>query len=268
MDLEGLLEPGTDPGSASIHLTVRERGFADLGLKLELARLPERLGPVEAVPTLRSVTARLSWDADYARKALQLCAQQSGLTEDQILPRLLAQEDAAYVDDIGIVPGLGIRDLIRGLLTGKTVETRIDMPAGLDPSSIQLYRPADVPQLLNMRVTLNGSPVTDLSFKTGSKSASVATRPESGSATDSPAEGDSSPQQTTPVDISFADLARCLDCPVQITLRDGRERRGTVDGTGKGIVYLKTHLQQGSITTEVREGDTAKIQLLGSRGKN
>lgn len=268
LDLEELLEPGTDPGTASIQVTVRERGFGDLHLDLTLTGLPERLGSLEGMPTLRSLLARASLDATYARKALQLCAQESGLTEDQVLPRLLAQDDSDYLDDIGMVPGLGIRDLIRGLLTGKTVEARIDMPAGLDPSSIQLYRPADVPQLLNMRVSLNGSSVTDLSFKTGPKSSSPAAPPKAATAAPAAVATAPSSRPATPVRLSFADLARCLDCRVAITLRDGRERRGTVDGAASGIVYLKTQLQQGSMIEEIREGETAKIRLLGPRGNN
>ena len=265
MDLEERLERGTDTGTASVHVQMGERGFADLGLDLKLANLPERFGRLAAIPTLSSLAARVSFDPEYTRKALALCAKESGLTESELLPRLLAQDDSAYLDDIGMIPGLGIRDLIRGLLTGKTVEAHIDMPAGFDPSSIQHYRPTDVPQLLNLRITLNGLPVTDLDFKTESKNRPVVTPPESVTGAPSPAEPAPSHRPPTPVDIAYADLARCLDCQVLIALRDGRERRGRVDGATNGIVYLKTQLQQGSMTTEIHQSDIAKIRLLGAR---
>ncbi len=260
IDLEQLLEAGQAPGTASLHLNLRQRDYGQVSLDLDFADIPEPFTRFMDPPRLSALAAKLSLDPEYAREAQQYCAEASRMPADRFLDTLLAQDDRAYLKDIGLIPGPGLRTLLQGFLDGEAVEARLAVPPGLDLASIKLYKPADIPRLLSLQVAASGSPIADLSFKTELPVAAREPKP----ATASPVSG-ARPSAAAPADISFADLERYLDSSVLITLRDGRERRGVVDQVGNGIVYLKSQLQTGSFTMEIRERDTAQIRLLGSR---
>lgn len=272
IDLEYLFEKGADPGTALAHIRTRQRGISDVSLDLQ-GQVGDRLADLPTTASLDSAVLTATLDPEYARQAVLRCAEESHVPVEQFLPTLLAQDDQAYLRDIGMSPGPGIRGLLQGYLSGSAVEVRVTKPAGLDLASVKHYRPEDVPRLLNIQAALDGVAVTDLSFKSAARvTAQPAQGSAQGSVTPSPQWG--APPSAAPGprsapapsdDIAVADLAHHSGQHVLITLRDGRERRGLVDRVQNGVVYVQQQIQQGSVTMEVREADIAKVRLLATR---
>jgi hypothetical protein len=67
----------------------------------------------------------------------------------------------------GVVPGEALRAAYRRFLEDpQQVALHVDPGAGFDPATLHLYKPKDIPLLLNPELAVNGERVTDLSFRT------------------------------------------------------------------------------------------------------
>ncbi|WP_295384868.1 hypothetical protein [uncultured Thiodictyon sp.] len=254
-DAAVLMESGVGPGAPKLQLQWRQHGYAALGIELSYRQVGDMLANLGDLAALETVIATATLDQTYVREAQQLCAEKSRLQIDEFVPALLTQNDRAYLQDIGLIPGRGIRSILQGFLDGDEIRAQIAVPEGFAPASMKKYRPEDIPQLLGLQLAQNGSPMTDLSFTT-----TPAPEPPK------PAEVQPRrPQDDLPAELTFANLPRCLDCPVLITLRDGRERRGTVDRTTSGMLYLKQILREGTIIMEIEANDISRIRRLNAQ---
>ncbi|WP_295440993.1 hypothetical protein [uncultured Thiodictyon sp.] len=255
--VEFLMQTGELPGTASIHLRWRQQGYGALAVELRYRQVGEMLASLRNTAALETVVVTASLDPLYAGQAQQICADNSRLPIDRFVSTLLAENDRAYLQDIGLIPGFGIRTLLQGFIGAEEVTVQITLPDGFELASVKKYRAEDVPQLLGMQVALNGSAITDLGFTT--------TPGPPPKPVPSDAQKSHQPGDDLPAELRFTDLPRCLGCPVLITLRDGHERRGIIDSTENGSLYLKQVRQDGTITMEISAKDVSKIRRLNAR---
>ena len=254
-DAAALMESGVASGTPTLQLQWRQHGYAALGVELSYRQVEGMLANLGNLAAVETVVATVTLDPTYVHDAQQLCADKSRLQSDEFLPKLLAQSDRAYLQDIGLIPGGGIRNLLQGLLGGDEVKAKIALPEGFALASLKKYRPEDIPRLLAMQMARNGTAVTDLSLTT--TPAPELPKPD--------AVQPHRPQDDLPAELTFADLPRCLDCPVLITLRDGRERRGTIDRTANGLLYLKQVRREGTVVMEIGANEISRIRRLNVR---
>lgn len=256
-DVALLMETGALPGTATISLQWRQHRYGTLAIELHYRQVGELLTNLGNAATLETVVVTGSLDPQYVGEALQICADNSRLPIDRFLSTLLAQNERAYLQDIGLIPGSGMRTLLHGLLSGEDVKVQTTLPDGFEPASIERYRPEDIPQLLAMQIAVSGSAITDLGFTT---TPSAPPKPVLTETQKSRQPGDD-----LPTELSFTDLPRCLGCPVLVKLRDGRERRGTIDSTAGGLLYLKQMRQEGTVILEINATEVSKIHRLNAR---
>lgn len=264
LDLDMMLETGPAPDAAKVSLSVRQRDLISIALSVGLTQVPSDVLSASAPPVPSAVAIYSSLDPAYAQKALAICAQESGVPAGRFLPALLAQSDQAYSEDIGIVPGPGIRELLRGYLSGEPVEMQFRIPPDFDPSSLKLYKPVDIPRLLELKASLDGKPIDDLSFAVPPSPEDQAQTASAGSASGASGAAPSA-QPERPKTLPPANLGSCLGCRVIVTLHDGRQRQGIVDSAANGLVQIKTSRPGGSSTVPVRVSDVAAVRVLGPR---
>lgn len=104
-------------------------------------------------------------DKSYAKRFVKYCSGLSKMSEAEFIAAEAAQSPAYFANLVGFVPGPGIRAAYKDLLSnpGK-IEVTLEWPEAVEPENLHLYKPKDIPRLLNLAVLVNNKPVQDLSF--------------------------------------------------------------------------------------------------------
>jgi len=261
-----------------LQLETRAHDLQYMQLEISLAGFPGRLldNPVPE-SRMKAFTLRYGLGPGYVAKALDYCAKHSDLQVDELLQRLSAQDDAAYLADLGFVPGLGIREaLVRYLRSPGEIQVTARPSAPVDLAILGRYRPQDLANRLNVRVSLDQIEFSDLSFKT------VAAPPD-----------DTAPAASAISSRSLANARKAelnnlgggeivrngiyyrlvakeqvpdlLGRDIWVVTTSGSERQGRVVKVEGGVLWLKLRLRGGSMTTSVALADTEKIALRTAR---
>jgi len=138
-------------------------------IRLELTgfasdRLSQILSP-EGMPRLANITFEYT-DKSLYQRIVQTCAEKSKLPIEEYIEAEINQtpEYFAYIWG-GIIPGAGLRKAYRTFLQDpQTISLSIDIPEDITAESLSLFQPEDIPGVLNMRLSVNGQPIEDLSF--------------------------------------------------------------------------------------------------------
>jgi hypothetical protein len=104
-------------------------------------------------------------DQSYAKRFVKFCSGLSNMSEADFIAAEANQSPAYFANLVGFVPGPGLRATYKELLSnpGK-IEAVMEWPEGVEPKNLHLYKPEDIPRLLNLTVAVNDKPVDDLSF--------------------------------------------------------------------------------------------------------
>ena len=234
-----------------------------LSLRESLAS-PPRMTAVNAVYKDLSITDRMK----------RYCASASGTSAEEYINAEVDQSDAAYLHKWGFVPGPGIRAAYRQFLQNPG-EVRIEArsPEGIDPASLKLFRPEDAVSMLNLGVKVNGTAVTDLSYRraaadepaTAGKAAAV---PGGESVTARPAPGTGSARAEPEVTksgyraVRLGELPQHLGRQVRVFLIGNVVREGMLaEVQGKELV-LERRYAGGAMTVRVAVNRIEKIEVL------
>jgi hypothetical protein len=239
------------------------------------------MGLAMGSPQLQRVSMNWRPDAAFTHKTLDYCAGQQGMDVPTYIDGLFGQSDEDYAEDLGFVPGPGIRAAMKELMQNAGELNLVAQPASsLDLKSVYLYKPEDWPDLFGLIVKVNGKEVTDLSF----------TLPDI-----DPSQGDEQSadfsfpafdflgQQEQPVQaqsqkkpkvaparssrpryriVPRGEVNTLVGRSVRILTADGKRRSGRVLNISNGVISLEMRMHAGTMSTTVPVKAAKKIEVL------
>jgi hypothetical protein len=252
------------------------RDMASLESTITLAGGAAALKPgAGAAPQVSQVRA-VYRDLSYMDRIKRYCAEASKISVEDYVRAETEQDDTAYAGSWGFVPGPGLRAAYRQFLEKPgevVVEAR---PAdGLDPKNLALYKPEDMIAMLNLSVQVNGTPVTDLSFRadaTREKPAATgeqaAPQPEL-AATSPPAAAPerASAAPAVPAEapgyrsVNLATLPQHIGRELRVTAA-GKMRDGILAEVHGGNITLERPYAGGRMTFKVPLSHISKVEVL------
>jgi len=254
MDLELGVE--RRPNGAFMTAEIEERGHSRASFEATLiadARLPL----TSQEPKLEGFAVSYALDPDFLAEAMRLCAQGSAMDVEAFTAALVDQGDNAYMDDLGLIPGPGLRQALVSALQGAEIRAEARPPSFLKPEYLTLYAPEQLPAILGLQVSVGGTPVEDLSFSIE--------RPRGPAAAAAPESAPAPVRRSRPTgEIGFDQLAECLGCDVVISLKSGLTRSGIVDVVQPQVVHVKRLVHGGDVTVEIGRAEIRSIRILGS----
>ncbi|MBI3899520.1 MAG: hypothetical protein HY308_14680 [Gammaproteobacteria bacterium] len=206
-----------------------------------------------ASPRIKEVGVVLK-DLSYNERLRKYCAKAAGITEAQYL-QAEVEHGGAFFQQLGILPGPGIRAAYRDYLTTANGELALraqpseDLP---DLRALAHYKPADAVTMLNLVAHVNGKPIEDLSFVYGELPAAapaVAAAPEPPPAAKPPVSASVAPPAATGQfrPVLIAELKRYLHRYVRVHERGQPPREGTLVEVTNRMAVLERRAQ-GSVT--------------------
>ncbi len=104
-------------------------------------------------------------DQSYTKRFTEYCAGLSKLGLNEFIAAEANQQPVYYSYTWGFVPGPGLREAYRKFLTQpEQIDISLELPEAVTPDNVHLFKPQDIPGLLNLQVSVNGEAVQDLSF--------------------------------------------------------------------------------------------------------
>ncbi len=241
------------------------------------------MNPAFFNPKLKRVTVNYRPDAAFSRKTLEYCAGRQDVDVPTFISTLFEKSDEHYMQNLGFVPGPGIRAALQELTQSAGELSMVAQPASaLDMKTVHLYKPTDWPDLFGLMVSVNGKEVSDLSFTLpevesgqGDKQTATTGQPQMAPPVRQ--------QQADPVRAQSVKKARVARSPsgrpryrivtrgevnklvgryVRISTADGKRRSGRILGISKGIISLEMRMNGGTMSTRVPAAKASKIEVL------
>jgi len=238
-----------------------------------------------ARPQLGSITMNFRPDAEFSRKTLEYCAAKQGVDLQTFVNALFEQSDDRYMQDLGFVPGPGIRAAMKDLMQNAGELSVVAQPTStLDIKTVHLYKPEDWPDLFGLIVKVNGKEVSDLSFsmpgidhtKQGNKQSAAFSLPgidflnqedEQAAPVTAKTEKQSRVVQSSSGrpryrTVTRGEINKLTGRDVRISTVDGKRRSGRVLSVKNGVISLEMRMHGGTLSTRVPVATTGKIEVL------
>lgn len=229
-------------------------------------------------PPIRSVSLSYRPDPGFNQRAILYCAKLKGVSVKEFIGQLINQSDEDYMRDFGFVPGPGIRSALQGILINADELRIVALPGeSLDLSTLHLYNPKDIPDLLELLVTVNGKTIDDLSFTlptlsdTSGESASLklpmldmirsATQANTPSTIKPEAKQKEKVKKLKYHTVKPEDLKYKIGREAYIETVDGKTRAGRIESIENGIISLQIRMHGGTITSHIPISKAAKIEV-------
>ncbi len=223
------------------------------------------------LPVVEEVRMIRQFEPDYMSKAVEYCAKQTSLPPNEFIDDLFTQSDDYYLKTLGFIPGLGLSDLFRQLITDAgTVEIRAAPSSEISPALLKAYRPEDLVILFGVTASYNGTPITDLSFSMQSSAPKTTEKsPESiaGSATPTPIQ--SAPVISKPapklryLDTNIASLKNYINYKVRAyTINNAIPKEGILDSITNNTLNIEHLLFSGKMTSHLNIDRIERIEVL------
>ena len=236
-----------------------------------------------ATPQLQRITLNYTPDAEFSRKTLDYCASKQGVDVQTFINGLLEKSDEQYIQDLGFVPGPGIRAAMKEMMQNPGELSVVAQPhSALDLKTVHLYKPQDWPGLFGMIVKINDKEVSDLSF----------TLPDT-----PPGQGDeqraafslpgldlfgvqeqAAPAEAQPVKkssgsrspsgrpyysiVARSEMNTLVGREVRISTANGKRRSGRILSIRNGVIALEMRTHGGTLSTSVPIAAASKIEVL------
>jgi hypothetical protein len=287
-DTEVSFKRGVSAGDVIIGVHYALAGLEEAEVSVTLSGLGNSvMGIALASPQLKSVTVNYRPNAGFSRKTLADCAARQGVDVQTYLDQLFAQNDEQYLQDLGFVPGPGIRAAMKEMMQHPGELKVFAQPTStLDMKTVHLYKPEDWPDLFGLVVKVNGKDVSDLSFSMpdpdpaqGDEQAAALGLPGLAFISPgSPAEqtqdrqqvqqrpADTSPQRSAGTPryrvVPRSDVPQLVGKDVRIYTVDGKRRSGRVLNVKNGVISLEMRMHGGTLSTRVPVSTAGKIEVL------
>jgi hypothetical protein len=223
-------------------------------------------------------------DLGGVQKTNAYCAGADGISVAEYIDARVDQPDLDYLMTWGVVPGEALRAAYRRFLEDpQQVALHVDPGAGFDPATLHLYKPKDIPLLLNPELAVNGERVTDLSFRTAdeveieeAELSQKAMRMASYSLPGrlgrlSSAFGEQPAVQETEVvakaeptyqRVPLRELRQHLGRDVKVYTRSGHLREGRLEAIEGKTLQVVRMVHGGRFTVPVKSEDVRRVEVL------
>lgn len=236
-----------------------------------------------ASPQLKRVTINYRPDAVFSRKTLEYCAGKQGVEVQSYINGLFDKGDEHYMQNLGFVPGPGIRTAMKELLLNAGELSVVAQPSStLDLKTVHLYKPEDLADLFGLSVKVNGKEVSDLSFTLPDDELSQSdertaafklpgldffSRQEEAAPVQAQT-GNKSSVARSPSGrpryriVARGDVHKLVGRDVRISMADGKRRSGRVLSISNGVISLEMRMHGGTLSTRVPVTAASKIEVL------
>ncbi|MCF6354235.1 MAG: hypothetical protein L3J26_03890 [Candidatus Polarisedimenticolaceae bacterium] len=254
-------------GRAETQLEFDLQGVGYSQTSLLLSHLPQpgiAMAEVEQ-PRLSEMSVVYQIDPDFVVKARQYCATSRSLTVDAFIASMLDMDEKQLVQQLGFIPGPGLIAAIKHFIKDpREVSFSIHPAEAIDLATLSFYKPEELPEILNLKLAVNGEPVTDLSFslpvqtaKPGARASGLASQLSNAKTAFSSDAGAAKKLKRpipareyvpTPID----QLHNYMDRGVRIYIdQENAMRKGVLVSITKDQITIKQRLSGGDMTVQV-----------------
>ena len=249
-----------------IDMGYNAQGVESVDMVMMLKGVTE-FGPamMSKMPTLGRVDLKYNADKGFMNEMVDYCAQKQEITPEEFVNGLFNQSDYYYAKNLGFVPGAGIKDAIRMLVTDAgNVSFKAYPTTDLSVNSLSRYKPQDMMSLMGVTMQVNGKDVLDMSYTVPTNIASLRGDGEGG--IDRPMEGIGERRNLKPkkyVKTNIGTLHKHVGKEVRLHMRqEGLVKKGTLDSIKNSIVSLEQRIYGGTFTSHVSLNDVRYAEVL------
>lgn len=211
-------------------------------------------------------------DNSYHKRFVKMCSELSKMSEAEFITAEVNQSPAYFANLWGIVPGPGLRDAYKEFLSDPgTIDVTLQWPDAIEPQNLQLYKPQDIPELLNLTLAVNNKPVSDLSFNFyNGKTLDVSNRFTKLLGSDGRPEAKPVKKKTVKYKeryypIAPSSLSKYVGEDVRLVVKGDMPRDGRLIRMNGNIAYVQKRLSGGNYTMQVATGRIKKAEVLLKR---
>jgi hypothetical protein len=258
--------------------TTKDMAAAAMQIKMTGPARASATAVMSNPPQLKEITL-LYQDLSLTKRTNQYCAKQSNQTIEQYIEAETGKSDKAYALQWGLIPGPGLKQAYKDFLTNPgTVKVTMRPPANFNQNTINLYKPEDLPSILNLAVNVNEKLVNDLSFSF--QPADVSEAEEIASLQDRLStfkeilqSKDDKPliQQPTRIkkgppprfhQVKIADLNKHIDRQVRVYTNSNQIRRGRLASVTGSAINVTQDVHRGEFTMIIVKAEIKKVEVL------
>jgi hypothetical protein len=223
-------------------------------------------------PRLSKITVNYT-DQSYTKRFTEYCAGLSKLELNEYIAAEANQQPIYYSYAWGFVPGPGLRQAYRAFLTNPgQIDISLELPDSVTPENIDLFSPEDIPGLLNLKVSVNGEVVNDLSFNIykgqkldmGGKIEQLFAQPGAEPVSPQPKKKKVK-YETKYYRVPVSGLKKYLGEEVRLQTTSGKTRLGFLAKIGTNVAHVEQRVHGGKFTMQVPLGDVTKAEVLLTR---
>ena len=268
-------------GEAWVFLDYELEGIESLSLAMSLRGIPESGALVMgAMPRFADIDISYSLQAGHIKRLVGHCASQSQQSSDQFLQAVFTQSDRDIAENLGFVPGPGIKEMLRKLITnGGTVQLVANPADGLEMATLLAHKPEEIMRLLKVKLSLDEKPVEDLSIAFANNGAALSgpwglngLGADAGESSEEELKDDVEAADSEVrierlrmryVETGISDLQHYLGSRVKLYTRDsGKPKQGYLASYKGDIFSVEQNIHGGTMTAHVRVSEISKAEVL------
>ena len=207
-----------------------------------------------APPVLDDVKMLYTLEPEYMQEAVQHCADRNGQEREEFIESLFSRSGYYYKKNLGFVPGPGLKDVIREMVT-KAGTLRIDAmpPPDFTMEKIAMFRQQDLANLMDLEVSINDRLVTDLSYSLKADGPGL----EGGEGLDDPERVRWSYQE-----VEKGELGKYLGRRVKLYVKgNAAPKMGELDDVTAKEISVDQRVHRGTITAHVPVDHLQKAEV-------
>ena len=227
-------------------------------------------------PRLSRVTVNYT-DQSYTRRQVEYCAGLSKLQPNEYIEAEANQQPVYYGYVWGIVPGPGLRQAYRAFLSNPgQIDLSLELPESVTPETVDLFKPEDIPGLLNLKLSVNGDAVTDLSFSfyegkqldMSRKFETLFAQPGAASTPPPSREKKIVRHETRYYVVPVTGLKKYVGEEVRLKTSSGQRRLGFLVSIGSNVAHVEQRVHGGKFTMQVPVGNITRAEVLLTKPVN
>ncbi len=226
------------------------------------------------LPVIEEIHMVRQFEPEYIKQIVNHCATAASLAATVFIDDLFTQSDEYYLKTLGFVPGPGLSELFKHLISNAgTVEIRATPSSEISPALLKAYRPEDLVDLFGVTASYNGTPVTDLSFSMQSsmpkrqQSTGQATNAQAPAQLTSPAKSTKPQPKARPklryLDTEMLDLKKYINYKVRAyTLNNSIPKEGILVSINNNTINIEHLVFSGKMTSHLHVDRIERVEVL------